>query len=195
MGEAGQRGTLSTTVTRPGERDSRPSSTARPLQAATRDPLRRNPRVRTVRNRPPRGEPRGHAPALDLNCYCIQRPDAGVDSVDFTLQKRQPLGVAAICGFWLVDAQNRALQRAFIDRNKAIRENLQTSGLITVLDGGGDVAVLGSPELFQVRDGRSFMAHLREFLRHVLREAVSSPLTFTLYLFLMTSLAVEALFL
>ena len=59
------------------------------------------------------------------------------------------IGVVAVVGFWLLDAQIRAIQQEFINRNKRIRESIRSQGLAAVLDGEGGIHILGVPDVFR----------------------------------------------
>jgi hypothetical protein len=105
------------------------------------------------------------------------------------------IGFAAVLGFWMVDSQNRYIQRRFISRNKHLRQNLRANGLMTVLDGGGSIPILGSPDVFAAELGPrpSRLSNTIRYARGVLHEALL-PHTLGLYLFLIACLGVQAVF-
>jgi hypothetical protein len=104
------------------------------------------------------------------------------------------IGAGSVLGFWLLDSQNRSIQRVFIDRAKTIRENIRKNGIAKVLAGHSDLAILGSPDVVTgaIPSRGHFRLAIGRYTHRILYEAVQVH-TMSLYLFLLTCLCVEAL--
>jgi hypothetical protein len=103
------------------------------------------------------------------------------------------VGVGSVVGFWLVDSQNRSIQRVFIDRAKTIRESIRKDGIAGVLAGQSDLSILGSPDIITgaMPTRGQFGLYSRRYSHRILYEAVQVH-TMSLYLFLLLCLCVEA---
>ena len=102
------------------------------------------------------------------------------------------IGIAAVAGFFLINCQFKMIQRAFINRNRALSDELRSVGIMQVLKGAGTLEIVGAavPEFSQ--SGASYLRRVRSRLPELWYEA-SLANTFSLYLFLFVCLAVEAI--
>jgi len=100
------------------------------------------------------------------------------------------VGMGAIIGFYLVNCQFKAIQRVFLNRNKAIDATLKSTGIMKVLRGEGDLDIVGTaaPDW---GTPSSMPDRVRHQVRRMLAEA-RLPNIFSLYLFVFVCLAVEA---
>ena len=105
------------------------------------------------------------------------------------------VGMAAVIGFFLVNCQFKTIQRKFIGRNAALASELSNVGIMQVLKGAGALEITGAavPE-FRRTAGLPFMEVVRSSFSELGYEA-RLPNTFSLYLFLLVCLAVEAIIL
>jgi hypothetical protein len=102
------------------------------------------------------------------------------------------LGLAAILGFYLLNCQFKAIQRAFINRNQEIDTELKRVGIMQFLQGAGSLEIVGTAIPEFTLPGITFSSRARSFISRTWREA-RLPNTFTLYIFLFLCLAVEAI--
>jgi hypothetical protein len=104
------------------------------------------------------------------------------------------VGAGAVVGFYVVTCQFKLIQRAFIKRNQAIESELRATGLMQVLKGAGNLEILGTTPLERNGSGSSYSERMRSILPAFWDEA-RSPNAFSLYLFILVCLAVEAIIL
>jgi hypothetical protein len=104
------------------------------------------------------------------------------------------VGAGAVVGFYLMNCQFKMIQRAFINRNKALDSELKSTGLMEVLRGAGNLSIVGIvvPRSEISRIASSKRVWILQELPALLYEA-SLPNTFSLYLFIMVCLGVEAI--
>jgi hypothetical protein len=102
------------------------------------------------------------------------------------------IGLAAVVGFYLLDCQFKAIQRAFIRRNHEIDAELKSVGIMQFLRGAGNFEVVGTAVPDFALPGLKYRQKIRFFLLGIWHEA-RMPNTFTLYIFLVFCLAVEAI--
>jgi hypothetical protein len=102
------------------------------------------------------------------------------------------VGAGAVIGFYLMNCQFKMIQRAFIDRNKALDSELKSTALMEILRGAGKLSIVGTvvPK-FEVSGLRSSKKIIRQL--PALWYEASLPNTFSLYLFILVCLGVEAL--
>jgi hypothetical protein len=105
------------------------------------------------------------------------------------------VGIAAVIGFFLVNCQFKTIQRKFIRRNAALASELSNVGIMQVLKGAGALEITGAavPE-FGRTAGLPFVELVRSSFSEIGYEARLAN-TFSLYLFLLVCLAVEAIIL
>ncbi len=102
------------------------------------------------------------------------------------------VAVFAVIGFWLVDSQNRQIQRAFLQRNGQLRRTL-ASDVTTPLQPGTPILSSGVPSVVidLTPPGSSTFKRLISYTRSVLHEGLLAH-TLGLYLFLLVALGVSA---
>ena len=105
------------------------------------------------------------------------------------------LGIVAVTGFFLVNCQYKTIQRAFIRRNNDIATEIKNLGIMPFLRGAGTLEISGTavPDFGRAPD-LTFRETLKSFLSELAHEARLAN-TFSLYLFLLVCLAVEAVIL
>jgi hypothetical protein len=105
------------------------------------------------------------------------------------------VGIAAVIGFFLVNCQFKTIQRKFIRRNAALASELSNVGIMQVLKGAGALEITGAavPE-FGRPAGLPFAEWVRSSFSEIGYEARLAN-TFSLYVFLLVCLAVEAIIL
>jgi hypothetical protein len=134
---------------------------------------------------------------MQIKGWCVT---ASLAIGGFAVAYHQPalliVGAGAVVGFYLVTCQFRMIQRAFIERNIVIDSELRTTGIMQVLKGAGNFEILGTAplDLKGRRSGLSYSAMIRSNLPAFWHEA-RMPNTFSLYLFIMACLIVEAIIL
>jgi hypothetical protein len=117
----------------------------------------------------------------------------------FAVSSRAPaltlIGMVAVIGFFLINCQFKAIQRKFIRRNAALADELSSVGIMQVLKGAGALEITGAavPE-FRRTEGLPFGRWVRSAFSEVGYEARLAN-TFSLYVFLLACLAVEAIIL
>jgi hypothetical protein len=104
------------------------------------------------------------------------------------------VGIAAVIGFFLINSQFKAIQRAFIKRNRELDLELRSVGIMQVLKGAGTLEIVGTAVPDFSRPGVSYPEKVRSALSRILYEA-RLPNTFSLYLFLFACLTAEAIIL
>lgn len=116
----------------------------------------------------------------------------------FAVSGRAPaltlVGMAAVVGFFLINCQFKMIQRAFILRNKMFAQELAGTEIMQVLSGNSALKVAGAAVPDFSRPGVTLVDKVRSFLSGIWYEACL-PNTFSLYLFLLLCLAVEAIIL
>jgi hypothetical protein len=116
----------------------------------------------------------------------------------FAVAYRKPglliVGMGAVIGFFLVNCQFKMIQRTFIERNQALDSELKTTGIMQVLKGAGTIDIVGTaaPQWSDV--GSSFRRRIIRNLPAFWFEA-RLPDTFSIYLFILVCLTVEAIIL
>jgi hypothetical protein len=104
------------------------------------------------------------------------------------------IGLVAIIGFFFINCQFKAIQRAFIRRGNAIDSELKAVGIAAFLRGAGNFDIVGTaiPDFASL--GSSYSERIRFAFSGIWHEARLAN-TFTLYLFLFATLATEAIIL
>jgi len=103
------------------------------------------------------------------------------------------VGLVAVIGFYFLNCQFKVIQRAFINRNQALDRELKSVGVMQVLRGEGTLKIVGTAMPEFSPPGTSYSASVRLVISGIQREARMTN-TFTLYLFLLICLTVEAIF-
>lgn len=105
------------------------------------------------------------------------------------------VGIVAVTGFFLLNCQFKAIQRAFIRRNAELARELGSVGIMQVLKGAGTLKIIGAaiPDSNRAA-GLSLEEKFRAMVSQLRYEA-RLPNTFTLYLFLFACLTLEAIIL
>lgn len=98
------------------------------------------------------------------------------------------VGAAAVLGFYLVNCQFKLIQRAFMERNDAINHELVIRGIMPVLKGETSFPIVGTGGVTPFLFGADT---LRKRLHRLWNQALQ-PDTFSLYLFILICLGVEA---
>jgi hypothetical protein len=101
------------------------------------------------------------------------------------------VGVGAVVGFWLLDCQFKSIQREFITKNLALARDLEQLGVMAVLNRTGGNAI-GPAHLQPAPVGRPMKDTVVWHARTLWREA-RSPMTWSLYLFVLVCLGIEGL--
>ena len=104
------------------------------------------------------------------------------------------IGLIAIVGFFFINCQFKAIQRAFIKRSNEVDSELKTVGVVEFLRGAGNFEIVGTAIPDLARPGSSYSERLRSVFSGIWHEARLAN-TFTLYLFLFATLAIEAIIL
>jgi hypothetical protein len=105
------------------------------------------------------------------------------------------VGAGAVVGFYLVTCQFKLIQRAFIKRNRTLDSELRTIGIMQVLKGAGNFEIVGTTPLeWSGGTGSSYSKRIRSNLPAFWDEA-RMPNAFSLYLFILACLTVEAIIL
>ena len=150
--------------------------------------------------------------ATELNT--IQTAIRGLDTIDFQIKGwsittslaiggfavayHRPaliiVGIGALIGFFLLNCQYKHIQRNFVNRNYEIDSALKSTGVMPFLNGAGTVQALGTaaPD-WKIPKG-SMLRFERWTYIGILREA-RLPITYSLYLFILLCLIVEAIIL
>jgi hypothetical protein len=104
------------------------------------------------------------------------------------------VGIGALIGFFLLNCQNKYIQRNFINRNYEIDSALKSMGVMPFLNGAGAVQVLGTaaPDWKISKGGK--LRFERWTYSGILREA-RLPMTYSPYLFILACLIAEAIIL
>ena len=100
------------------------------------------------------------------------------------------VGIGAVIGFYLVNCQFKMTQRAFIDRNLALDEELRTTGIMGVIKGAGDLDIVGTAIPGFKGSGLGYNERIGVVFPAFVREA-RTPNTFSIYLFILVSLLIE----
>lgn len=102
------------------------------------------------------------------------------------------VGIVAAIGFFLLNCQFKAIQRKFIKRNNELFSELSSVGIMQVLKGAGTLQITGAaiPE-FRRTPARPFGVWIRSAFAEIGYEAGLAN-TFSLYLFLLACLVLEA---
>lgn len=100
------------------------------------------------------------------------------------------VGVGAVLGFYLVNCQFKMTQRAFIDRNLALDEELKTAGIMDVLKGAGNFDIVGTAIPGFKGSGLGYSERIAVVLPAFIREA-RTPNAFSIYLFIVVCLLIE----
>ena len=110
----------------------------------------------------------------------------------FAVSPKRPallaLAAVAVLEFWLINAQFKLYQRAFIDRNKSIHREVGGGGLMDSLRGSGPLLITGAPvlSLGGIGPGAKFGGFAREF---------GLANTCSIHIFLLLGLGIEAILL
>ncbi len=104
------------------------------------------------------------------------------------------VGIGAVVGFYLVNCQFKLNQRAFIDRNLALDEELKSAGIMGVLKGTGDLEIVGTAIPGFKGSGLGYSERIAVVLPAFIREA-RTPNTFSIYLFIVVCLLTEMIIL
>jgi len=104
------------------------------------------------------------------------------------------VGAGAVLGFYLVNCQFKMVQRAFINRNNELDHELRSIGIMEILKGTGNLSIAGTivPKFGVSVSGLPYLQKIYRQLPGFWYEA-RSPNTFSLYLFILVCLAVEAI--
>jgi hypothetical protein len=100
------------------------------------------------------------------------------------------VGLGAVIGFYLVNCQFKMLQRAFIDRNLALDEELKTTGIMGVIKGAGSFDIVGTAIPGFKGAGLGYSERIAVVFPAFVREA-RAPNTFSIYLFIAVCLLIE----
>ena len=117
----------------------------------------------------------------------------------FAVSSRAPaltlIGMAAVIGFFLLNCQFKTIQRKFIRRNAALAAEVGDVGIMQVLRGAGTLKITGAavPD-FSSAAGLPLGERIRSVFSELGYEA-RLPNTFSLYLFLLACLSLEAIIL
>jgi hypothetical protein len=103
------------------------------------------------------------------------------------------VGAGAVGGFYILNAQFKLLQRAFINRNQAVANELKQTGIMQFLKGGGKLEIVGTVTLWGSSSPGPWYKGTQS-IRALWAEACM-PNTFGLYLFILACLGLEALIL
>ena len=105
------------------------------------------------------------------------------------------VGMVAVIGFFLLNCQFKTIQRKFIRRNAALAAEVGNLGIMQVLKGAGTLKITGAavPE-FSRTTGLPFGEKIRSAFSELGYEARLAN-TFSLYLFLLACLSLEAIIL
>jgi hypothetical protein len=101
------------------------------------------------------------------------------------------IGIAAVIGFFFINCQFKAIQRAFIKRSSALDSELKTVGIMQVIGGAGSLEIVGTA-IPQLSPTTSYSGRIRFVLSGIWHEARLMN-TFSLYLFLFILLIAEAI--
>jgi len=116
----------------------------------------------------------------------------------FAVAYRRPalliVGIGAVLGFYLVNCQFKMTQRAFIDRNLALDEELKTAGIMDVLKGAGNFDIVGTAIPGFKGSGLGYSERLAVVFPAFVREA-RTPNAFSIYLFIVVCLLIEMIIL
>lgn len=104
------------------------------------------------------------------------------------------VGLGAVIGFYLVNCQFKMTQRAFIDRNLAVDEELKATGIMDVLKGSGNFEIVGTAIPGFKGSGLGYSERMTVVLPAFIREA-RTPNAFSIYLFIVVCLLIELLIL
>jgi hypothetical protein len=104
------------------------------------------------------------------------------------------VGIGAVIGFYLVNCQFKMTQRAFMDRNLALDEELKTAGIMAVIKGAGDLEIVGTAIPGFKGGGLGYSERIAVSSAALLREA-RTPNTISLYLFIVICLLIELIIL
>jgi hypothetical protein len=131
--------------------------------------------------------------AFQIKGWCVT---AALAIGGFAISTHTPaltlIGLVAIIGFYFINCQFKAIQRAFFRRNGEIDAELKSVGIMRFLQGGGSFEVVGTAIPEFSLSGDRYWQKAGSFLLSIWHEA-RMPNTFTLYLFLFLCLSVEAI--
>lgn len=96
----------------------------------------------------------------------------------------------AVCGFWLVDANYKSIQRVFIDRDLQIERAVASRDPLSVLNSGA-LTVPGLASAFRTDDNMGTKGKMTLGLTRIHKEALL-PITFGFYLMLLILLSLLA---
>lgn len=119
----------------------------------------------------------------------------------FAVAYRRPaliiVGAGAVIGFYMMNCQFKMIQRAFIRRNQALHAELQKIGIIQFIKGAGTIDAVGTAAPQWVVNTETKGSYRNRIVRHLPALWYEAQLadTFTLYLFILACLAVEAIIL
>ncbi|HEY7145855.1 MAG TPA: hypothetical protein VH637_16565 [Streptosporangiaceae bacterium] len=134
------------------------------------------------------------AVTFQIKGWCVT---AGLAIGGFAAAYHKPallvVGAGAVVGFCLVNCQFKLVQRAFIDRNRAIDSELRATGIMEVLKGAGSLPIVGTA--MPTWKKRAFAKSGRPDHFSAILAELRLPHTFGLYLFVLACLALEALIL
>lgn len=126
---------------------------------------------------------------FQIKGWCVT---TGLAVAGFSVAYKKPVlllvGMAAIVGFYMVNCQFKAIQRAFIRRNRRIDSEIKKDGIMQFLSDDSSLDVAGTAMPEWRTSGHSI---LRSNIEEMIYEAVL-PNTFTLYLFIFICLLAEA---
>jgi hypothetical protein len=114
----------------------------------------------------------------------------------FAVAQRKPgllaVGVAAVAGFYIVTCQTKVVQRFFLTQNEKLNNELRNRGVMEILAGRGTMPIAGTTVLsFKAENESYFKMMIRNF--KLFRREAAHPDTYTLYLFIVVCLAIEAI--
>lgn len=105
------------------------------------------------------------------------------------------VGIVAAIGFFLMNCQFKAIQRKFINRNMELGSELSSVGIMQVLKGDGTLKITGAAiPAFRRIPVHPIGAWIRSSFSEIGYEAGVAN-TFSLYLFLLACLSLEAIIL
>jgi hypothetical protein len=105
------------------------------------------------------------------------------------------VGEAAVLGFFIINCQFRAFQRAFIERNLDIDSELKKTGIMEVLKGNGKLDIVGTASRGRsARADESVLERVRRVLPIILYEARRAS-NYSIYAFLAGCLVIEGVIL
>jgi hypothetical protein len=102
------------------------------------------------------------------------------------------VGVGAVIGFYMMNCQFKMIQRRFISRNRELDSELKTIGIMPFINGSGNIEVVGTAAFRGVNTNESY---LRRYIRYFPAFWIEArlPDTFSLYLFIIACLVLEAI--